>query len=178
MTKTYIKKPKLKFKKGDTVYFRCEITDRPIKGAINSLSVIVRQEKEGYGAIVNHLQYHVLYNNEQINKESNTSIDIDKVFSSLQDLQNYYDDCIEIDYKIGQDLYNNQLNKRQIEEMRIFVDTDQTKPYTVQASTDRCVNEVIYNNGLKHLYSEKDITIKVKDESRYNTKTTRPKRYK
>jgi hypothetical protein len=160
MTKTYIKKPELKFKKGDTVYFRCKITDKPIKGTINSLSVAVRQEKEGYGAIVNHFQYHILYNNEKTNKESNTSIDIDKVFSSLRDLQNYYDDCIKINYEIGQDLYDNMLQKRQIKEMSIFVDIDQTKPYIVRASTDKCVNEVIYNNDLKHLYSIKDIIFK------------------
>ena len=163
MTKTYIKKPKLKFKKGDAVYFRCKITDKPIKGTINALSVIVRQEREGYGAIVNQFQYHILYNNEKINKESNTSVDIDKVFESLQELKKYYDDCIEIDYEIGQDLYDNQLNKRQIKEMSIFVDTDQTKPCSVRASTDKCVNEVIYNNGLKHLYSKKDIILNIKD---------------
>ena len=101
-----------------------------------------------------------MYNNEKINKESNTSVDIDKVFESLQELKKYYDDCIEIDYEIGQDLYDNQLNKRQIKQMSIFIDTEQTTPYGVRASTDRCVNEVIYNNGLKHLYSKKDITFK------------------
>lgn len=101
-----------------------------------------------------------MYNNEKINKESNTLVDIDKVFSSLQELKKYYDDCIEIDYEIGQDLYDNMLQKRQIKEMSIFIDTEQKNPYIVRASTDKCVNEVIYNNGLKHLYSKKDITFK------------------
>tara|TARA_S200002703_G_scaffold96071_3_gene83056 strand:+ start:5992 stop:6480 length:489 start_codon:yes stop_codon:yes gene_type:complete len=160
MTKTYIKKPKLKFKQNDVVYFVCKITNKPIRGKINSLSVIVRQEREGYGAILNHFQYHILYNNEKINKESNTSVDIDKVFESLQELKKYYDDCIEIDYEIGQDLYDNMLQKRQIKKMSIFVDTEQTQPYIVRASTDKYANEVIYNNGLKHLYSKKDIIFK------------------
>jgi hypothetical protein len=153
MTKTYIKKPKLKFKEGDAVFFLCHITNAPVKGVINSLSVSTRLSDKEYGALVHNFSYHILYQNKQISAQSNTTVPIEQVFSTLEELEKYYDDCIQIDYHIGQDLYNARLEKETIEEIYSCTEIDSKKPYHIRVSTNECCNRLLYEKGEKTMFT-------------------------